>query len=275
MATEVKQRNNRVIVLVGVVIALVAFGLSLYISHNGSNNSASTGSTIPVAVAATDLVQGSQITPGSISIVQYQPDQVPAGSSPNGASLVNQFLAVGVSKNTPLTSNLMVPSASAAQGAALTVQPLAISKGYVAMAIPANGGGGAGNPPSPDMVSVGYWIQPGDHIDIIEDTGNGAIRYAFQDVPVLKVGDQGSAAGGTPTVYVVEVPRAQAEELAYLISNKTDLNGGANGPHIVAYVLRGVQDKGAGYLNDATPNLPPVQDAPVTPQTFNSLFPSK
>ena len=274
MATEVKQRNNRVIVLVGVVIALVAFGLSLYISHNGSNNSASTGSTIPVAVAATDLVQGSQISPASISIVQYQPNQVPAGSSPNGASLMNQFLAVGVSKNTPLTSNLMVPSASAAQGAALTVQPLAISKGYVAMAIPANGGGGAANPPSPDEVSVGYWIQPGDYIDIIEDTGS-SIRYAFQDVQVLKVGDQGTAAGGTPTVYIVEVPRAQAEELAYLIANKTDLTGGASGPHIVAYVLRGVPENNSGYLPDASPNLPPVQDAPVTPQTFNSLFPSK
>ncbi|MGH7747274.1 MAG: SAF domain-containing protein, partial [Candidatus Dormibacteria bacterium] len=186
MATEVKQRNNRVIVLVGVVIALVAFGLSLYVSHSGSSNSSSSGSTVPVAVAASDLLQGSQITQGSISIVQYQQTQVPAGYSPDGAALLNKFLSVGVTKNTPLTANLLVADPNSAKTAALTVQPLDIHPGYVAMAIPTDGGGGTSNKPSPDIVSVGMWIQPEDHIDMIVDTGTGSVRYSFQDVRVLK-----------------------------------------------------------------------------------------
>jgi Flp pilus assembly protein CpaB len=277
VATEVKQRNNRVIVLVGVVIALVAFGLSLYVSHNGSNNNnASNGPTVAVAVASTDLLQGSQITQGSISIVQYQPSQVPAGSSPDGSALLNKFLAVGVSKNTPLTASLLVADATSAKTAALTVQPLDIHPGYVAMAIPTNGGGP--NPASADLASVGMWIQPEDHIDVIVDTGTNQVRYSFQDLRVLKVGNQAAAAGGgsAADVFVVEVPRAQAEELAYLISPKTDFTGitGA-GPHIVSYVLRGTKDKATGYMDDATPNLPATKDAPVTPQTFNSIFPSK
>ena len=83
MATEVKQRNNRMIVLAGVAIALVAFGLSLYVSRSGSGNTAATGQTVPVAVAKADLLQGSQITPDVISIVQYQAAQVPvAGATP-------------------------------------------------------------------------------------------------------------------------------------------------------------------------------------------------
>lgn len=274
MATEVKQRNNRVIVLVGVVIALVAFGLSLYVSHNGSSNNSSSGTTVPVAVAATDLLQGSQITSSSIAIKQYPAAQVPVGSSQDGNAFINQFVSVAVSQNTPLTASMMVADASSAKSTALTVAPLAVDKGFVAMAIPTNGGGP--NPASADLASVGMWVQPGDHLDIIEDTGAGQIRYAFQDIPVLKVGNQSAAAGGAADVFVVEVPRAQAEELAYLISPKTDFPGITGpGPHIVTYVLRGTQDKGKGYLDDSTPSLPPTKDAPVTPQTFNSIFPSK
>jgi Flp pilus assembly protein CpaB len=146
------------------------------------------------------------------------------------------------------------------------------------MAIPADGGGGSTDKPSPDVVSVGQWIQPEDHIDMIIDTGNGSVRYGFQDVRVLKVGDySASAAGGSgSTVFIVELPRAQAEEMAYLIANKSSIGGG---PHIISYVLRGTKDKGktsgANYLDDADPNVPAKKDAPVNAQTFNALFPGK
>lgn len=275
VATEVKQRNNRVVVLAGVVIALVAFGLSLYVSHSGNSTSPS-GQTVPVAVAKVDLLQGAQITQSDISIVPYPASEVPSGSSPDGSSVVNKFLAVGVSQNQPLTTNLLVADANSAKSAALTVQPLDIHPGYVAMAIPV-GGGGSGTTSPPEQVAVGLWIQPEDHIDMLVDNGSGAVRYAFQDVRVLKVGT-GSAAGssssgGEPTVFVVELPRAQAEEMAFLVGSHSS-NGGPQ-PHIVAYVLRGIKDKGAGYLDDANPTLPPTKDQQVTAQTFNSLFPSK
>jgi Flp pilus assembly protein CpaB len=277
VATEVKRRNNKVIVIVGVVIALVAFGLSLYVSHSGSGNAAGAGQTVPVAVAKTDLLQGSQITADSITVVPYAVAQVPVGASPDGASLVNKFLSVGITKNTPLTPNLLVADAKAAAAAALTVQPLDIHPGFVAMAIPTDGGGGSADKASPEIVSVGMWVQPEDHIDFVVDTGQGSVRYAFQDVRVLKVGNQAaSAAGGaSATVFVVELPRAQAEEMAYLISKKTDLQGAAGGQHIISFVLRGTKDKGTGYLDIADPNVPAKKDSPVTVQTFNALFPGK
>jgi Flp pilus assembly protein CpaB len=279
VATEVKRRNNKVIVLVGVVIALVAFGLSLYVSHSGSGNAAGSGQTIPVAVAKTDLLQGAQITQDSIAVVQYAVAQVPVGASPDGASLVNKFLSVGITKNTPLTPSLLVVDATAAKAAALTVQPLDIHPGFVAMAIPTDGGGGSADKASPEIVSVGMWVQPEDHIDFIIDTGQGSVRYAFQDVRVLKVGNQAaSAAGGaagSATVFIVELPRAQAEQMAYLISHKTDLQGQAGGQHIISFVLRGTKDKGTGYMDIADPNLPAKKDSPVTVQTFGALFPGK
>jgi Flp pilus assembly protein CpaB len=278
VATEVKQRNNRVVVLVGAAIALVAFGLSLYVSHSGGGNAANTGQTVPVAVAKVDLLQGAQITPDEITVVPYPATQVPVGSSPDGSSLLSKFLAVGVSRNQPLTGNLLVADANSARTAALTVQPLDIHPGYVAMAIPLDGGGATADKSTPDQVSVGLWIQPEDHIDAIINGPGTGVRYAFQDLRVLKVGDQastGSTGGGGATVFVVEVPRAQAEELAYLINPKTDAQGQTGGPHIIAYVLRGIKDKGAGYLDIADPSVPAKKDQSVTAQTFNALFPSR
>jgi Flp pilus assembly protein CpaB len=125
------------------------------------------------------------------------------------------------------------------------------------------------------------WIQPEDHIDVIIDSGSGSVRYAFQDVRVLKVGSQAAAGGATTsaTVFVVELPRAQAEEMAFLIAKKTDLQGATGGPHILSFVLRGTKDKGTGtgsnYLDIADPNVPVKKDAPVSAQTFNALFPGK
>jgi hypothetical protein len=122
------------------------------------------------------------------------------------------------------------------------------------------------------------WVQPEDHIDFIVDTGLGSVRYAFQDVRVLKVGNQASAAAGAAggaTVFVVELPRAQAEEMAYLISKKTDIQGAAGGQHIISFVLRGTKEKGTGYLDIADPSVPAKKDSPVTVQTFNALFPGK
>jgi hypothetical protein len=92
------------------------------------------------------------------------------------------------------------------------------------------------------------------------------------------VGNQASAAGGaagSATVFVVELPRAQAEEMAYLISKKTDLQGAAAGQHIISFVLRGTKEKGTGYLDIADPSVPAKKDSPVTVQTFNALFPGK
>jgi hypothetical protein len=97
---------------------------------------------------------------------------------------------------------------------------------------------------------------------------------------VLKVGNQAAsaaAAGATAgaTVFVIELPRAQAEEMAFLIAKKTDLAGATGGPHILAFVIRGTKDKGTGYVDIADPTLPAKKDAPVTVGTFDALFPPK
>lgn len=270
MATEVKQRNNRVLVLVGAVVAIGAFATVLYLSRSNNNSSSSSGApTVTVVVAKTDMVQGTQLTPDVLTTAQYTQDQAPVGSYPDPAPIVNQFLSIGVTKNTPIVPGDLAPNANQAKTQALTTSPLPITQGYVALSIPATFGQDASH-----LTNVACYIHPEDHFDMLIDPGNGSIRYAFQDVRVLAVGEFGAAVTGCPANYTIELPRDQAEEMAFLTA--------AKGPEtVVRYVLRAKKDssdpgKPAKYLDSpSTTQIPPFKDNPVTTQLFNALFPAK
>lgn len=264
MAAEVKQRNNRVFVLVGAVVAAAAFVAVIFVSRSSNSGSGAGGATTAIVVAKTDLPQGKQLTADDLTTKSFPADSVPANAYPDTSALLNppKYLAVGVAANTPITSNLLVADKAAAQTAALSAQPLDISKGFVALAIHAGS----------DVQQVACNIHPEDHIDMLIDPGNGSVRYGFQDVRVLATGDYGAATTGCPPVLVVELPRAQAEELAFLDSGK--------GPQrIVALVLRPRAEYGkngqwpSNYEADGDPAVPQPVDAPVNASSFNQLFP--
>jgi hypothetical protein len=52
VAAEVKPRSNRLFVLIGIVLAVAAFGLSLYVSRSGGGDGTATQS---VVVAKADI----------------------------------------------------------------------------------------------------------------------------------------------------------------------------------------------------------------------------
>jgi hypothetical protein len=185
--------------------------------------------------------------------------------------VVGKTSTVTIGANDPIVPAFFAAQPLAAQsstGAAGTVPVSlegAITKGYVALAIPS---AGTGTGATGDLTAAGFYILPGDHIDILIDpgtTGSAGVRYSFQDVPVLRVGVSGST--GAPSVYMVEVPRAQSELLTALIT--------ATGPQtIVKYVLRPQSEWGkvapdnSSYTpnyedNTAGPQLPTAKDTTV------------
>jgi Flp pilus assembly protein CpaB len=280
VATEVKQRNNRVLVLVGAVVAIGAFAAVLYLSRSNSSSTSSSGSTgaasVAVVVAKADLLQGTQLTADQLSVVQYNADQAPVGSFPDAGPVVGQFLAIGVTKNTPIVPGDLAPNANTAKAQALTTAPLDVRPGYVALAIPAS----FGNDPA-HLSNVACYIHPEDHIDMLIDPGNQSIRWAFQDVRILTTGDFGAVAAACPSNYTVELPRDQAEAMVFLMTNK----GSATA---VRYVLRSKSDDSNPSKTTAKPNgdppkyldvpgttILPIKDNPVTTQLFNALFPAK
>lgn len=274
MATEVKQRNNRIIMVVlGLVLAAAAFGLSLMVSKSGNNTSSSSGQQVNVVVAKVDLPQGTELTPDVLTTKPYSVDAAPAGAVTDESTILKKFVSITVTQNTPITPNFLVTDAASAKTAALSLTPLDIHKGNVALAIPMAFTGG-NNSTTTEMMSVGLYIQPEDHIDIIIDDGRGNVRYAFQDIRILKVGSYSASGNGTANVLVIEATRAEAEAITFLMDH-TNIPGF---PQPIKYVLRPKANATAGptpsYLDSVPFNPPNKADNPVNKDTFNQLFPA-
>jgi Flp pilus assembly protein CpaB len=259
------------------VCAALAFGgVMLVLRQSGSS-----GPTRNVLVAKADIGAGAAITADSVRVAPLPAESTPADVLVDPAAVSGKIAATGISANTPLVPALflgggLTPSGAATPATATkaaTGDHLAIDKGNVALAIPA----GVVNSDfaSGDLLSVGYYIQPGDHIDILIDPGqpNGApagVRYSFQDVLVLRSGTGGSAANAVPTVYVIELPRAQAEALTAVIAHR--------GPQsVVKYVLRPQDEYGKpgapNYEDSGVLTIPIKQDQTVNGDALNRLLP--
>ena len=273
MATEVKQRNNRIIMVVlGLVLAAAAFGLSLYVSKSGNNNNSTSGSgqQVNVVVAKTDLPQGTALSADVLTTKQYSVDAAPTGAIGDPATIAGKYLSIAVTQNTPITGNLLVADAASAKTAALSLTPLDIHAGDVAMGIPVSGAGSD----TAELNTFGLYIQPDDRIDVMVDDGKGAVRYAFQDVRILKVGSYSASGSGAANVLVVELPRGEAEAFAWLL----DHNGQPGSPAIVRYVLRPkaqASPTASPNFVDTQPFNPPNKaDGGVNQQGFSNLFPT-
>jgi Flp pilus assembly protein CpaB len=276
VATEVKQRNNRVLVIVGAVLAVAAFGAAFYVSQrNGGSGTASTGgggsnaSLVTAVVATADIPKDTKITADQLAPKQLPADQVPVGSPTDPSTLVGKFVSVDVKANQVVQTSWLFADVNTATAAVALTPPLDIHQGFVALAMPVSG---QGPQFTEDAFLVGGFIHDDDHIDIIIDAGNGVTRYALQDIRVLHVGNSSAAPNSVPTVLVVEVNRSQAELLTYLTTNR--------GPQtVLRYVLRATKDfgqtTGSNYVNSTDPGIKPITDPPVTADSFGKLFPAK
>ncbi len=284
MAIQSNKPNNRVFLLLGVVLAALAFGGVLFALRQSGG-----GATKTVVVAKASIAAGSPITADQITTAPVPESAAAADAYVDPTVVVGKTINATVSANTQMVPALFAaaalpgPAAAAGPNGQATA-PISLSqivtKGYVAMAIPASG---LGNGLAANQMSVGFYIQTGDHIDILVDpNGSTGVRYSFQDVPVLRVGDSGSAASAAVTSYVVEVPRNQAEILTelFLQRGKDCAANPPACPTAIKYVLRPQSEWGKltattyapNYEAAAGPAMPKPQDTTVTPSVLNSLF---
>jgi Flp pilus assembly protein CpaB len=286
VAIQANKPNNRVFLLLGVVLAGLAFGGVLFALRQGGG-----GATTSIVVAKTSITAGSQITADELTTAAVPQTVAPPDAFTDPTSAVGKTVGSTVSPNTPIVPALFqsvtLPgpaTATTSNGTAATA-PVSVesqlTKGFVALAIPAAAAVPAGitlsqqNSLSGELVSAGYYILPGDHIDILVDNGvasNPGTRYAFQDIPVLRVGTSGTTAT-TPSMFLVEVTRNQAELLTTLII-------GPSHPFLVRYVLRPQTEWGKLTATAYTPNyepstgpaVPQPADTTVTSSQLDSLF---
>jgi Flp pilus assembly protein CpaB len=249
-----------------------------------------TGNEVSVVVTNASVPAGTTLTQAMVVVAQVPATTKPGDAYTDPTAVVGKTTTVALATNTPLvpaffsTPALSVTS-SGTGSTALSVETQ-ITKGYVALAIPAAStlpasytAGQQANFTS-ELVSAGGYILPGDHIDILvtsDAPGStlGNLRYSFQDVLVLRVGVSGSTTAAA-SVLLVEVPRSQAALLSALVIG--------DGDHliVVKYVLRPQSEWGKlasdgssykpNYEASGPPSIPVVTETTVTPSMLDNLF---
>lgn len=297
MAIPTNKPQNRILLVGGIVFALLA-GLVVFlaVSKSAGNPTAQTP-TVSVVVAATSISAGTQLSASELTTHPYLQEDVPAGSFTAAGQILGKTLPVTVTAGTPITQQLL-GSSSGTGSTSLPGAPsqLPIAANDVALSIPAHTGD-----TSVDQMTVGYYVQAGDHIDILADLGGPTatshqVQYVFQDIPVLAVGyastSTAAPANGSPTpaatpalqapsFFVVEMTRSQAEQMTALLTGKFAPTSSGNAPVALKYVLRptseyGQTDKSGNYnpkIESSTgTTIPPASDQPVTPQSLAGAF---
>ena len=280
MAIQANKPNSRIFLLLGVVLAAAAaVAVLLLVRSNAPANE------VNVVVSDTSIPAGTTLTPAMVIVTQVPISAKPGDAYTDPVAVVGKMTQVALADNTPIVPGFFSTPAlsitSSGTGTTITDVESQITKGYVALAIPAN----AALPTTlttlqqnnftGPLVSAGDYILPGDHIDILvqSTTGTLGVRYTFQDLIVLRVGNSGSAANAAPDTLLVEVPRAQAPLLSALII-------GDGHEFVVKYVLRPESEWGKltatgytpNYENAGDPSIPVVKQTIVTPSTLDSLF---
>ncbi|MBV8528091.1 MAG: hypothetical protein JOZ75_07230 [Candidatus Dormibacteraeota bacterium] len=293
MSIPASKPNNRIFLLLGIVLAALAFGGVLFALRSSS------GSTVSVVVAKDTISAGTAITADQLTTVDLPTSAVPSDAYQVASAVTGKTSNVTIGKNDPLVPAFFAATplsgtatTTSANGTSVPVSlETSITKGFVAMAIPAAGElPPSTNPACPanwdnlqqnnvtgDLTSAGYYIQPGDHIDVVAlDLNNCTLstRFTFQDIPVLRVGTQGSN-GASPSVYLVEVSRSQAELLA-------GFSVGMGHESTLRYVLRPESEWGKvtpgntaytpNYESSAGAPVPATSDTPVEASTLDTLF---
>jgi hypothetical protein len=280
VAIQANKPNSRIFLLLGVVLAAAAaVAVLLLVRSNAPANEVS------VVVSDASIPAGTTLTPAMVQVAQVPLTAKPGDAYTDPVAVVGKVTQVALANNTPLVPGFFSTPAlsitSSGTGSAAVSVETQITKGYVALAIPTNASVPTSlttlqqNNFSGPLVSDAFYILPGDHIDMLVQSTNGTqgLRYTFQDLIVLRVGNAGSTTTGAADVLLVEVPRAEAPLLSGLVV-------GDGHEFIVKYVLRPESEWGKLTATGYTPNyepagtisIPSVKQTIVTPSTLDSLF---
>jgi Flp pilus assembly protein CpaB len=212
VATDVRPRSNRLLMVVGIIVSVAAGAVVILLLSNRNIGGSSSDRNTDVVISAVDVPAGTQISDQLIKVVKFAPDQVPLGAETRLKDATGQFAAVALPKGTVLTGSNLVNSLSKLP--AQKKPYLDIPSGQVAISIPYGA----------ELQAVSGYIQEGDKIDILYLPNGGAVvKTTFQNLVVQRVGQAASGGtasggGGGGTSMVVFVALQDAEDLTFLFA---------------------------------------------------------
>ena len=306
MAIPSNKPQNRILLVGGIIFALLA-GVVVFIAVSKSSSNAPAPAETNVVVAATTITAGSQLSAANLTTKAYLNSTVPADSYTTPTQLIGQDPPrLGVGRDPHYRA--APPSQHQLERHDVAHHPHQPAPDRQQRCGPGHPGHGATSDTTVDQMTVGYYIQAGDQIDIIGDLGGATatsheVQYVFQDIPVLSVGvtavtttTPASGAATTtaaptltaPNYFVVEMTRAQAEEMTALLTGNFAQTSGSppvagNPALVLKYVLRPTSEYGTtNSSGDFIPKIenisgpdtviPSASDSPVTPQSLSGAF---
>ncbi|HEX2647510.1 MAG TPA: Flp pilus assembly protein CpaB [Candidatus Dormibacteraeota bacterium] len=210
-----RPRRGRLYIIIGAVLAVLAFGAAALIASLPLLNS-TTGGT-KVVVAGHDIKARTVIQASDLALLAINP--TPPGAFVAIKDVSGKAAKVDIPANEPITANVVAQSTDLLSGSDL--QYLPIPNGWVGVTIPTS-----------EQVGVGGYVQPSDRISILasintsvfgQSPGVGSVRTVFRDIEVLRVGPSGgSASGGSVTSSLtVLMTSCDSEFLFWLLTNAT------------------------------------------------------
>lgn len=183
-----KSGGGRLLIIVGVLLALLAFGLVFVVAGALSSGRAGPGGpSVKVVVAARDVPFRSTLAKEDLVLQDFAQTDVPPQSYSQVKDATGLIAELNISKGQALTQNMLAKSGDETLPG-LKPAYLPIPQGFVAMTIPTS-----------EQQGVAGFIQAGDYISVIATVGVTVIdpkqtqtrnvnRTVFTNLHVLRIG---------------------------------------------------------------------------------------
>lgn len=147
------KRSNRLVLLIGIFLALVAFVLVLITLRGGSSGGGGgptpPPTTVNVVVAAANITLGSKITQDDVTTKPFAIADRPVDSYTDPALVIGQTVRQSVTSGQYISTAII-------NGSGGTLTNIEVPAGFVAIALQVD-----------QTTGVGTLIKPGDHVDVV------------------------------------------------------------------------------------------------------------
>jgi Flp pilus assembly protein CpaB len=239
-----RPRRGRLYIIVGAVLAVIAFATAACLASLPLLQSSGGGTKIVVAKA--NLSSRTKIQASDLELAAYNPEPPQAFTSV--AAVAGKTARVDIPAGSPITANLVASAGDIVSSSDVAFLP--IPSGYVAVTVPTG-----------EQVGVGGYVQVGDRITILATINTGifgaspqvpVVRTVFRDLDVIRVGPVASGASSQAALtssLTVVTTACDAEYLFWLLNNAT-----------LKYALESFKDY-AGSPQQPDPSCPTLASA--------------
>lgn len=208
-----RPRRGRLYIVVGAVLAVVAFALAAGIASLPLIQGSTAGTRL--VVAAHDIKARTVISASDLTLANFSP--APPQAFTATRDVAGKGARVDIPAGAPITANLIAPSGDLLSNSDVAYLP--IPQGWVAVTVPSN-----------EQVGVGGYIQVSDRITMLatvntsvfgQSPARNVVLTVFRDVPVLRIGPAGagSANGVVTSSLTVLMTPCDSEYLLWLLNN--------------------------------------------------------